>query len=78
MTEQRAVYELTQARTTIREAEAANLNTQARAFLDALSTRRMELYRAAWQGDGAARDELRALCMALAALAAHLPVEAVQ
>ena len=78
MTEQRAAYELTQARTTIREAEAANLNALARAYLDALSVERMRLYRGAWQGDAAARADLRSLCMALAALAANLPVEVVQ
>ena len=77
MTEQRAVYELTQARNNIHEAEAANLNAESRAYLDALSVRRMELYRAAWQGDNAARIELRALRLALAALADGLPVEVV-
>ena len=77
MTEKPPVYDLPDARAELHAAEATNLNAQARAYLDALSVRRMELYRAAWQGDNAARIELRALRLALAALADGLPVEVV-
>ena len=77
MSEAPPVYHVA-ARADIHAAEAQNLNALARAYLDALSTERMRLYRGAWQGDDNARADLRSLCMALAALAANLPAEVVQ
>ena len=75
MSEQPPIYALDDARAELHTAEAANLNAQARAYLDALTVERMRLYRAAWQGDEAARLELRSLYLALSALASGLPVE---
>ena len=77
MTEQPPIYALDDARAELHTAEAANLNAQARAYLDALTVERMRLYRAAWQGDANARHDLRSLYLALAALASGLPVEVV-
>ena len=78
MSEQRPTYDLDTARANINVAEANRLNSLVRAYLDALSVRRMELYRAAWQGDSAAMREFRDLCMSAAAWASGLPVEVAQ
>ena len=77
MSEPAPVYELDTVRAAIAHVEANRLNDHTRAYLDALTTRRMELYRAAWQGDAAALDEFKALYFSLASLTALLPVEVV-